>query len=96
MAFDPETLAKLTTSLAGDVELYNAIINQDQQHDTVIAEKDQALQETQGKLQESEKRGQEYLGQISNLLSRIPVGNAEPSKSMEQKLEEIKTRSWTK
>lgn len=96
MALDNETLAKLTTSLSGDVELYNTIINEVQQNDSAIAEKEQQLQEMQQKLEQTEERGQQYLGQISNLLSKIPVGGSNAPQSMEQKIEEIKQRSWQK
>lgn len=93
---DNETLAKLTTSLSSDVELYNKIINEVQTNDSAIAEKDQEIQTTKAKLEEAEQRGQQYLGQISNLLSKIPVGNSSAPQSMEQKIEEIKNRSWEK
>lgn len=96
MPLDQETLAKLTTSLAGDVELYNKIVNEVQTNDSALAEKEQEIQTAKQKLEEAEARGQQYLGQISNLLSKIPVGNSETPKSMEQKIEEIKNRSWQK
>lgn len=96
MPLDNETLAKLTTTLSSDVELYNKIINEVQTNDSTIAEKDQEIQSTKGKLEEAEQRGQQYLGQISNLLSKIPVGNSAAPQSMEQKIEEIKNRSWKK
>lgn len=96
MALDQETLAKLTTTLSSDVELYNTIINEVQTNDATLAEKDQEIQNTKAKLEESEQRGQQYLGQISNLLSKIPVGNASAPQSMEAKIEEIKNRSWEK
>lgn len=96
MPLDQETLAKLTETLSKDVELYNTIINEVQQNDAALAEKEQEIQETKAKLEEAEQRGQQYLGQISNLLSKIPVGNSAAPQSMEQKIEEIKNRSWEK
>lgn len=96
MPMDQETLAKLTTSLSSDVELYNKVINVVQESDAAIAEREQEIQTTKAKLEEAEQRGQQYLGQISNLLSKIPVGNSETPKSMEQKIEEVKNRNWTK
>lgn len=96
MALKPETIAKLTTSLAGDVELYNEIINEVQTNDAAIAERDQEVQSTKQKLEEAEARGQQYLGQISNLLSKIPVGNSSAPQTLEAKIEEIKNRSWAK
>jgi len=96
MPLDQETLSKLTTSLATDIELYNKIINEVQTNDSAIAEKDKEIESTKSKLSEAEQRGQQYLTQISNLLSKIPVGNAGAPQSMEAKLEEIKNRSWTK
>ena len=96
MPLDEETLAKLTTSLSSDIELYNKVINEVQQNDSVIAEKEQEIQTAKQKLEEAEQRGQQYLGQISNLLSKIPVGNTSAPQSMEQKIEEIKNRSWQK
>jgi archaellum component FlaC len=96
MPLDQETLAKLTTTLSSDVELYNKIVNEVQTNDSALAEKDQEIQTTKSKLEEAEQRGQQYLGQISNLLSKIPVGNAIAPQSMEAKIEEIKNRSWQK
>jgi len=96
MPLDQETLAKLTTSLSGDVDLYNKVVNVVQESDSAIAEKEQEIQTTKAKLEEAEQRGQQYLGQISNLLSKIPVGSSEAPKSLEQKIEEIKNRSWEK
>lgn len=94
MAFDQETLAKLTTTLSSDVELYNKIVNEVQVNDSALAEKEQEIQTMKAKLEETEIRGQQYLGQISNLLSKIPVGNSSAPQSLEQKIEEIKNRSW--
>lgn len=96
MPLDQETLAKLTKSLAGDTELYNKVINEVQQNDAAISEKEQEIQTTKAKLEEAEQRGQQYLGQISNLLSKIPVGNTAAPQSLDQKMEEIRQRSWTK
>jgi archaellum component FlaC len=96
MPLDQETLAKLTTSLSGDVELYNKIINEVQTNDAALEEKDKEIQTTKQKLEEAEQRGQQYLGQISNLLSKIPVGSSQAPQSIEQKIEEIKNRSWQK
>lgn len=94
--FDEETLAELTTSLAGNVDLYNKIVNTFQEKEQEIEQTQQQLEETKSKLEEAEARGQEYLGQISNLLSKIPVGKSEAPQSMEQKIEEIKNRTWEK
>lgn len=96
MPFDEETLAKLTTSLASDVELYNKVINVVQEKETEVQQVKEELQETRSKLEEAEQRGQQYLGQISNLLSKIPVGNTQVPQSFEQKLEEVRNRAWTK
>ena len=65
---DEETLAELTTSLAGNVDLYNKVINTFQEKEQTIEQTRQQLEETKSKLEESEARGQQYLGQISNLL----------------------------
>lgn len=94
--FDEETLAELTTSLAGNVELYNKVVNAYQEKQNKIDETTQELKETKTKLEETEQRGQQYLSQISNLLSKIPVSNTNTPLSMEQKIEEIKNRSWEK
>jgi len=59
-------------------------------------EKEKEIQTTKQKLEEAEQRGQQYLGQISNLLSKIPVGSSQAPQSIEQKIEEIKNRSWQK
>lgn len=96
MPFDQETLAKLTTSLSGDVDLYNKVLSEVQTNDSTIVEKEKEIQSTKTKLEEAEQRGQQYLGQISNLLSKIPVGNTSTPQSMEQKIEEIKNQSWQK
>lgn len=91
-----ETIAKLTTSLSGDIELYNTIINYAQEKQQEIELAKQEANEVKAKLEEAEQRGQQYLGQISNLLSKIPVGNSSAPQTFEQKLEEVKNRSWTK
>lgn len=96
LTLDEETLGKLTTTLASDVDLYNKVINTLQEKESEIQRAKQELEETKSKLQQAEERGQQYLGQISNLLSKIPVGNAETPKTMEQKIEEIKNRAWTR
>lgn len=96
MPISQETLGKLTTSLAGDVELYNEIINTIQESDAQIDTVKQELAGTAQKLQESEARGQGYLGQISNLLAHIPVSSGRADVTVEQKLEEIKNTKWTK
>lgn len=94
--FDEETLAKLTTSLSGDVELYNKVINTMQEKEQEIVSAKEELQQAKEKLDEAEKRGQQYLNQISNLLAKIPVGNTQVPQSFEQKLEEVRNRAWTK
>lgn len=96
MPLDQETLAKLTTSLSGDVDLYNKVINTVQESESEIEKAKAEAAETKAKLEESEQRGAQYLGQISNLLSKIPVGSSSAPQSLEQKMEEIKNRSWTK
>lgn len=96
MPFDEETLAKLTTTLAGDVELYNKVINTMQEKETEIERAKEELTEVQQKLEQAEERGQQYLGQISNLLSKIPVGNSQVPQTLEQKIEEVKNRGWEK
>jgi len=93
---DSETLAKLTTSLAGDVDLYNKVINIMQEKEQQILQAREELNTYKQKLEEAEKRGQQYLNQISNLLAKIPVGNSQTPQTFEQKLEEIKKRPWTK
>ena len=93
---DSETLAKLTTQLSGDVELYNKVINIMQEKEQEIISTREELQSYKQKLEEAEKRGQQYLNQISNLLAKIPVGNSQTPQTFEQKLEEIKNRPWTK
>lgn len=94
--FDSETLAKLTTSLAGDVDLYNKVINTMQEKEQEILQARDELNTYKQKLEEAEKRGQQYLNQISNLLAKIPVGNSQAPQTFDQKLEEIKNRPWTK
>jgi DNA repair ATPase RecN len=93
---DQETLAKLTTALAGDTELYNTVINEVQTNEAALAEKDTKIKEVSTKLEEAEQRGQNYLGQISNLLSKIPVGNTAVPESFESKLSQVKDSAWTK
>jgi seryl-tRNA synthetase len=94
--FDEETLAKLTTSLSGDVELYNKVVNYAQEKQQEIDQREEELKTERQKREEAEARGQQYLGQISNLLSKIPVGNSSAPQSVEQKIEEVKNRAWTK
>lgn len=96
MALDQETIGKLTTALAGDIELFNTVINNEQETVTLIAEKTQEIETIKSTLDETEQRSQQYLGQISNLLSKIPVGNANAPQSFDAKIEEIKNRDWVK
>jgi len=94
--FDSETLAKLTTELAGDTELYNKVLNTMQEKEREIITTREELEIYKNKLEEAEQRGQQYLNQISNLLAKIPVGNSQTPQTFEQKLEEIKNRPWSK
>lgn len=94
--FDSETLAKLTTELAGDTELYNKVLNTMQEKEREILSTREELETYKSKLEEAEKRGQQYLNQISNLLAKIPVGESRTPQTFEQKLEEIKNRPWSK
>jgi chromosome segregation ATPase len=94
--FDSETLAKLTTELAGDTELYNKVINIMQEKEQEIVSTREELEDYKRKLEEAEQRSQQYLNQISNLLSKIPIGNSQTPQTFEQKLEEIKNRPWTR
>jgi peptidoglycan hydrolase CwlO-like protein len=96
MSFDPETLTKLTTTLSGDVDLYNKVINIVEEKDQTISQHQQEKQEIQTKLEKSEENNHKFLGQISNLLAKIPVGNSTTPVSMEQKIEEVKNRTWAK
>lgn len=96
MPLNEEQIGKLSVTLAGDIDLFNEVINEDQKALTTISEKEQELQQTTQKLEEVEKRSQEYLTQISNLLSKIPVGNSNTPQSVETQLEEIKNRAWVK
>lgn len=96
MAYTDEQLMKLTTIMAEDVELYNEIIAHEQkQEETILSHQDERTL-LENKLKDSENREQKYLGQISNLLSKIPVGETKQTQSFEQKLEEIKNKEWTK
>lgn len=96
MPLNEETLAKLTTTLAGDIELFNNVINEVQTNDAVIQEKDQQIQQLSEEKSNLETRSNEYLGQISNLLSKIPVGNSNAPQSLEAQMEEVKNRKWSK
>lgn len=96
MPLNEETLGKLTTTLAGDTELYNTVINEIQTYETTLQEKDNTIQQITEEKQNLEARSHEYLNQISNLLSKIPVGTSNAPQSLEAKLEEVKNRSWTK
>jgi len=96
MALHADVLAKLTTTLAGDLELYNAIIEEVQLADETIAKKDETIVESKNKLEQLEESNHKYLGQISNLLARIPVGASETPVTVEQKLQEISDRAWSK
>lgn len=94
--FDSETLAKLTTELAGDTELYNKVLNIMQEKEQELVNTREELQTYKSKLEEAEQRGQQYLNQISNLLAKIPVGNSQTPQTFEQKLEEVKNRPWSR
>lgn len=96
MAFNNEILAELTTALSGNIDLYNKVINKEQESEAKLTTKETEITETKTKLEEAEKRGQNYLGQISNLLSKIPVGKTESTQTAEQKIEAIKSKKWEK
>lgn len=96
MELDQETLAKLTTALSGDIELYNQIINAAQQNKEKVTNLENELSTTKSKFEEAEGRGKQYLEQISNLLSKIPVSNNTNTITKEQKFEEIMNRTWSK
>lgn len=91
---DTDLLAKLTEKLSGDVDTYNQLINHVQNDNDEITQMTQARAEAEAKLADAEQRGAGYLDQISNLLSRIPIGNNSPTKTQEQAVEEIKNREW--
>lgn len=96
MAFKEEQIAKLTTSLAGDIELYNEIIKHDQELSENITKAQEEITSIKDKLTDSEAREQKYLSQISNLLSKIPIGETKQTASFEQQIEAIKNTSWSK
>lgn len=96
MAFKEEQIAKLTTSLAGDIELYNEIIKHDQELSETVTKAQEEITSIQDKLADSEAREQKYLSQISNLLSKIPIGETKQTASFEQQIEAIKNTSWSK
>lgn len=96
MVISEELMGKLTTSLSGDIDTYNEVINIFQEQETAQSTLSNELNEVKAKLDESEARGQNYLTQISNLLSKIPIGENKSTASYEQKLEEIKNRKWGK
>lgn len=96
MAFKEEQIAKLTTSLAGDIELYNEIIKHDQDLSENITKAQEEITSIKDKLADSEAREQKYLSQISNLLSKIPIGETKQTASFEQQIEAIKNTSWSK
>lgn len=96
MAFTEEQIAKLTTTLAGDIELYNEIIKHDQELTESITKTKEEVTSITNKLADSEAREQKYLSQISNLLSKIPVGETRQTASFEQQIEAIKNTSWSK
>lgn len=96
MALKQETLAKLTTTLASDLDLYNEVVNEFQTNETELTKRDEAIAEIRNKHQESETRNDQYLKQISNLLSKIPVGNNSTPQTVEDQLQAIKERAWSK
>ena len=96
MTINEELLAKLTTSLSGDIETYNEVINIFQESENALELSKKDLEETSKKLEDSEARGANYLAQISNLLSKIPIGETQTNVSYEQKVEAIKNEKWTK
>lgn len=96
MPFDSEMLANLTTALSGNIELYNKVLEDKQRDEADLAAKTAELESINTKFKESEQRGEGYLKQISNLLARIPVGEAQRPVTFEQKMEEIKKSSWAK
>lgn len=93
---DEETLGKLATSLAGDIVLYNKVIDGFKEDESAITEVKTELEQTQAKLAKAEETNAQYIGQIGNLLSRLPITENNSSPSMEQKIEEIKQTGWTK
>lgn len=96
MAYSPETLANLTTALSGNIDLYNEIISTEQSHDEVLKTKTSECETLNDKLKAEAERSDSYLKQISNLLSRIPVGSTTQTKSLDEKINDIKNTSWSK
>lgn len=96
MAFKDEQLTKLTTILSSDIELYNDIITHEQELNEEVIKKDEELTSITNKLADSENREQKYLGQISNLLSKIPVGETQKTASFEQQIQAVKDSKWAK
>lgn len=96
MAYTEEQLMKLTTVMAEDIDLYNEIIAHEQKQEELIVSNQDEKTLLENKLKDSESREQKYLGQISNLLGKIPVGETKQTQSFEQKLEEIKNKEWKK
>lgn len=94
MALTPEDHLKLSTMLATDIDFFNTVVNELQANDAAITEKDKALEEMTAKFQDSEKRVESHIGQISNLLSKIPIANSNAPKTNAQKMQEIKDREW--
>lgn len=96
MALDEETLAKLTTALSGEIELYNNVVNSFQSHVEKSVTLENEVNSYKTKVEELETRNQKYLEQISNLVSKIPVTKAAVPASAEQRFEEIASKAWTK
>lgn len=96
MAFKDEALTKLTTTLASDIELYNEVIQHEQELSEQITKKDEDVTSLTNKLADSEAREQRYLEQISNLLGKIPVGETQQTVSFEQKVQTVKETGWKK
>lgn len=96
MAFKEEQLNKLTTTLATDIDLYNEVLAHEQEQTESLTKAKEEVTSITNKLKDSETREQKYLSQISNLLSKIPVGETKHTASLEQQAQVIKDTKWTK
>lgn len=92
----PETYAKLTTTLSGDIDLYETVIKEIKEQDDQLAEKTETLTKLNTDYKVLEERNNNHLNQISNLVSKIPMGTVQKPQSFEDKLQAAKTESWKK
>lgn len=92
---DEQMELELAEALAGNDDLYNKIMDRNVTHAADVSRLNGEKESLEGALAAAKEREQKLLQQISNLLSRVPIGNAAPTEqSYDDKMKAILNQSW--